>query len=229
LSSIIDLKKQRFIKDCKDFLKTGNITDSLRASVLNTTPGHMDYIKKDLDDESKKIIDIVIGKVTEKFRKDLATHRQKINIMCQAVIENLETNNSRFEIPEVIVRYRESINPVKALYYDLQEIMFLYDGKPKNKHHKFLIEKFSKPEDFNEIMFAIERDLEDLKECKSRIKEIKDNYKLSSNSEYSKKVLDLHNEMGQWQKLFKKFPDWVNENKSETPVSLFNTLKNFFG
>ena len=39
-------------------------------------------------------------------------------------------------------RYRESINPVKALYYDLQEIMFLYDGRPKNKHHQFLINKF---------------------------------------------------------------------------------------
>lgn len=229
MSGIIDLKKQRFIKDCKDFLKTGKITDNLRASIINTTPGHIDYIKKDMDDESKKIIDIVISKVLEKYRKDIASHRQRVNIMCQSVLEHLETDNIRFEIKEVMERYRESINPVKALYYDLQEIMFLYDGKPKNKHHKFLIEKFSAITDFEEILFAVDRDLEDLKECKIRIKEIKENYQLSSNSEYSRKVIDLHNEMQQWKTLFNKFPEWVSENKEEeTSSNLLDTLKKFF-
>lgn len=228
VTGIVDLKKQRFIRDCKDFLKTGNITEGLRAAVNNASPGHIDYIKKDLDPESRKLIDIVIDKIREKSRKDLTNHRQKINILCQSVLENLETESDRFEINEVMLRYRESINPVKALYYDLQEIMFLYDGKPKNKHHKFLIDKFSTKEDFSELIYAIERDLEDLNECKIRVKEIRDLYKLASNSEYSKKVLDLHNEMLQWKKLFITFPNWVAENKTDEPDTLLSTLRKFF-
>ena len=229
VKGIVDLKKQRFIRDCKDFLKTGNITDELRAAVNNASPGHIDFIKKELDAESKKLIDIVVDKVREKSRKDSTNHRQKINLLCQSVLDNLETESDRFRIDEVILRYRQSINPVKAIYYDLQEIMFLYDGKPKNKHHKFLIEKFSKAEDFREMIFAIERDLEDLKECKIRIKEIKDLYKMAGNSEYSKRVLDLHNEMLQWKKLFLAFPDWVSENKNDDPGGgLVDTLRKFF-
>ena len=47
VKGIVDLKKQRFIRDCKDFLKTGNITDELRAAVNNSSPGHIDFIKKE--------------------------------------------------------------------------------------------------------------------------------------------------------------------------------------
>ena len=84
--------------------------------------------------------------VKEESKKLLSASSQRINILAISVLENLSTESSEFSIEEITKRYRESINPVKALYYDLQEIMFLYDGKPKNKHHQFLINKFNKIE-----------------------------------------------------------------------------------
>ena len=146
-----------------------------------------------------------------------------------SVLESMATDDNKFQIKEVTDRYRDTINPVKALYYDLQEIMFLYDGKPKNKHHKFLVEKFSKKDAFDNIINAVDRDLEDLKECKTRINNLKKELGFSNRSEYHKKVLDLYTEMKQWKRLFTKFPEWVNENyKEDNSSSLIKTLKKFF-
>lgn len=225
---IIDFKKQKFIRDCKDYLKTGKITDSLNVAINSTTPGHLEYLKKDLDTDTKKIIDSAIQKIKKIYRKEITTHRQKVNMLAISALENLSTLDKRFEITEVMDRYRESINPVKALYYDLQEIMFLYDGKAKKEHHKFLIDKFSKKENFEEILLSVNRDIEDLSDCKVRLKLLRDEYGVPGNSEYSKKVIDLHNEMLQWKKLFEKFPQWVSDNSDNEKPSLLKTLKDFF-
>lgn len=233
MNNIVDLKKQRFIRDCKDFLKTGNITENLRVSVVSATPGHVEYLKKNLDEDTKRLVDIVIDKIREKSRKNLTTSRTRINFLASSVLENLCTEDTKFAVPEVIERYRETINPVKALYYDLQEIMFLYEDKPKNKHHKFLIDKFKDKQEFEHILLAIDKDLEDLKECKLRINELKVEFNFSNTSEYIKKIVDLHNEMLQWKKLFKAFPEWIDDNTKETEdtkkgTGLYQTLKKFF-
>ena len=225
---IIDFKKQKFIRDCKEYLKTGKIAESLRIGVNNTTPGHLEYLKSGLSEDERKVIDTAIDRIKKKYVRDITNNRQKMNMVAMSALENLSTIDKRFEIPEVMERYRESINPIKALYYDLQEIMFLYDGKTRKDHHKFLMEKFSDESAFEEIILAVDRDIEDLRKCKDQLRNIREEYNLPGTSEYSRRVIDLHNEMEQWKKLFKKFPEWINENKGDDPKSLIETLKDFF-
>jgi len=227
-TGIIDFKKQKFIRDCIEYLKTGNAEAELRAIVNSATPEYIEYIKKDIDKDTIIIIDTVIKKIRLSSQKKITGSRQKINIIALATLEKLSTDDIRFEIKEVTERYRETINPVKALYYDLQEIMFLYDGKPKNKHHKFLIEKFSDEKAFDDIIVAVDKDILDLKECRERIMKIREELGFANKSEYYKQVIDLHNEMLQWKRLFEKFPEWVEENSSTQGGGLYQTLKNFF-
>lgn len=227
-TGIIDFKKQKFIRDCIEYLKTGNAEAELRAIVNSATPEYIEYIKKDIDKDTTIVIDAVIKKIRLSSQKKITSSRQKINIIALATLEKLSTDDIRFEIKEVTERYRETINPVKAIYYDLQEIMFLYNGKPKNKHHKFLIDKFSNKESFNDIIVAVDRDILDLKECRERILQIREELGFANKSEYYKQVIDLHNEMLQWKRLFEKFPDWVEENTNTQGGGLYQTLKNFF-
>ncbi|MBG10462.1 MAG: hypothetical protein CMD92_04760 [Gammaproteobacteria bacterium] len=227
-TGIIDFKKQKFIRDCIEYLKTGNAEAELRAIVNSATPEYIEYIKKDIDKDTIIIIDTVIKKIRLSSQKKITGSRQKINIIALATLEKLSTDDIRFEIKEVTERYRETINPVKALYYDLQEIMFLYDGKPKNKHHKFLIDKFSDKKSFDDIIVAVDRDILDLKECRERIIKIREELGFANKSEYYKQVIDLHNEMLQWKRLFEKFPEWVEENTNTQGGGLYQTLKNFF-
>ena len=163
-----------------------------------------------------RLIDFVIAKIKEESKKALSASSQRINILAISVLENLSTESSEFAIEEITKRYRESINPVKALYYDLQEIMFLYDGKPKNKHHTFLINKFRNIEAFEKVLIAIDRDIRDLAECKQRVNKLKNEYGYPNTSEHLKRIVDYHNEMIQWKTLFEKFPEWIEENSLPT-------------
>tara|TARA_B100001057_G_scaffold236340_1_gene236609 strand:+ start:10701 stop:11390 length:690 start_codon:yes stop_codon:yes gene_type:complete len=226
---IIDFKKQKFIRDSIEFLKSNKATLELKEVIATASPSYIDYLKKGESEDTKKVIDATINKVKQRSQKEITANRQKINIVALSTLESMATDSTKFHIPEVVERYRETINPVKALYYDLQEIMFLYNGKPKNKHHKFLIEKFSDKKSFEEILFAVDRDLEDLNECKNRINGLRKELGFSNRSEYHKKILDMYTEMKQWKRLFAKFPEWVDENYiKEESGSLIKTLKNFF-
>ena len=196
-------------------------------AINNTTPGHLEFLKTNLTHDEKIIIDTVVKKIKQKFQKNITTQRQKVNMVAISVLENMSTLDKRFVIPKVIERYRDTINPVKALYYDLQEIMFLYDGKIKKEHHKFLIEKFSNHSSFENILLAIDKDIEDLKKCKQQLNSISTTSSVPNSSEYAKRVFETHEQLLQWKKLFKRFPEWVSENQ-ENDVSLFDTLKNFF-
>ena len=126
---IIDFKKQKFIRDCIEFLKTKEMSEELKKVINTATPGYLEYLKKGETSDTVKVIETAITKVRQLSQKEITSNRQKINIIALSVLEGLSTDDTRFQIKEVTDRYRESINPVKALYYDLQEIMFLYDGK----------------------------------------------------------------------------------------------------
>ena len=211
---VIDFKKRKFLKECRTYLKNGEVSNSLSMAINNSTPGHIEFLKSDMTEDEKNIVDIVVKKIRGTFKKNITSQRQKINMLAISALENLSTLDKSFIIPEVIKRYRDTINPVKALYYDLQEIMFLYDRKTKKDHHKFLIERFS--------------DIEDLYKCKEQLKAISTTSSVSNSSEYAVKVFDTHNQLIQWKKLFERFPDWVKENQDNKRTSLCETLKNFF-
>ena len=93
---IISLEKQRFIRDCKEVLKGNKVTDSLRRTIVNSSPGHVEYLKRDLDGTEARLVDIVIAKVKEESKKALSASSQRINILAISVLENLSTEKSRF-------------------------------------------------------------------------------------------------------------------------------------
>lgn len=232
MNHIINLEKQRFIRDCKQVLKGEGVTDSLRRTIIHSSPGQVEYLKRDMNMTEARLVDIVIAKVKEESKKALSASSQRINILAISVLENLSTESSEFAIEEIKKRYRESINPVKALYYDLQEIMFLYDGKPKNKHHQFLINRFHTTESFEKIIVAVDRDIDDLAECKQRVNKLKTEHNYPNTSEHLKRIVDLYNEMVQWKTLFEKFPEWIEETslpiEPKGTKNLCTTIKKLF-
>lgn len=227
---IIDFERHSFIHGCRDFIRNGKISTMLSNAISEMSPGQLDYIKKDMDDESKKVIDLAVKKIKETLQSEILKNKRYINLVCQSSLDNLEIDNPKFIISEVMSRYRETINPIKALFYDFQEIIFLYDNKPKNSHHKKLIERFSSTESLKEIVSAIETDIKNLEKCKEKIAQIQKKVNYSITSDYSKRVIETYAELIQWKKLFDTFPEWVNENdnKEETEKPFFLSMKKYF-
>lgn len=226
---IIDFKTEKFMYECREFLKSGNVSDDLRSAIYNSTPAEMESFRIKLSEENRRIFDIAINEITKITETDIIKFKQKVNMLCQNVLDTLETNNDAYSIPEIISRYRDTINPIKALYYDLQEIIFLYDGKPKNRHHLFLIELFRDELYIDKYILAIEKDIKRLDDCLSSINYLKSEYKITLNSSYATKVKELRVEMGQWKKLILRFPEWIKENApSSKKESTFNFLTKWF-
>jgi len=212
-NGIIDFKKEKFMHDCRDYLRTGVVSDDLRSAIYNSTPADMENFRSNLSGENLRIFDIVVQEATKVTEADIVKFKQKVNMLCQNVLDTLETNNDVYIISEIVARYRDTINPIKALYYDLQEIIFLYDGKPKNKHHMFLIELFNDHEYVKKFISAIDKDLKRLEDCQNNINFLKSEYKIKLNSTYATKIKELRTEMVLWRKLILRFPEWIEENK----------------
>lgn len=215
MEGIVNFKKEKFIRDCRDFLKTGVISDDLRTIVYNSTAAELEKLKENEDQNTIRIIEYVIQNVSKITSDDIARFKQKTNILCKNVLDTLETSNDKYMIKEVMNRYRDSINPVKAVYYDLQEIIFLYNDKPKTKHHQFLIDYFRDISKIEPYLLAIDKDLTRLHECKNDIERLKYDYKINLNSVYATKIKELTAEMKLWRKLLVKFPEWVEKNDEE--------------
>jgi hypothetical protein len=227
--AIIDFKTEKFMYECREFLKSGFVSDDLRSAIYNSTPAEMESFRIKLSEENRRIFDIVINEITKITETDIIKFKQKVNMLCQNVLDTLETNNDAYAIPEIISRYRDTINPIKALYYDLQEIIFLYDGKPKNRHHLFLMDLFRDRLYIDKYILAIDKDTKRLDDCLTSINYLKSEYKITLNSSYASKVKELRIEMGQWRKLILRFPDWIQENATTSKKeSTFNFLTKWF-
>ena len=104
---IIDFKKQKFIRDCIEFLKSNKTTIELKEVINTATPSYIDYLKKGESEDTKKVIDATITKVKQLSQKEVTANRQKINIIALSVLEKMATDDDKFHIKEVTERYRE--------------------------------------------------------------------------------------------------------------------------
>ena len=70
---IIDFKKQKFIRDCIEFLKTKEMSDELKKVISTATPGYLEYLKKGETSDTVKVIDTAIARVRQLTQKQIKT------------------------------------------------------------------------------------------------------------------------------------------------------------
>jgi len=69
---------------------------------------------------------------------------------------NFKTESSKFMFPTVMSNYRRGMNPVRALYYELQKTLFQFD---KNNHvHVWILSLFKDIDWYNSLIDALEAD-----------------------------------------------------------------------
>ena len=98
---IIDFKKQKFIRDCIEFLKTKEMSEELKKVINTATPGYLEYLKKGESSDTIKVMETAITKVRQLSQKEITSNRQKINIIALSILESLATDDTRFQIKEV--------------------------------------------------------------------------------------------------------------------------------
>jgi hypothetical protein len=72
------------------------------------------------------------------------------------LLNNLNSKNTKYRYPTILADYRRSINPVDALYQNLQEVLFKYDEE--NDFCVWLIDQFKDHRWVDELIRDLKED-----------------------------------------------------------------------
>lgn len=79
-----------------------------------------------------------------------------IELECDLLIKGLRSKKLKYKYPTILSGYRKEINPVDALYQNLQESLFKYD--PNNEFCMWVISLFEDDEWLSELIKDLEID-----------------------------------------------------------------------
>ena len=107
-------------------------------------------------------------------------------------------------------KYRKNINPIRALKYEIQEIMAMYEVV--EEYHVWIVKQFHNKEKINDIVFAIKNDMLKLKELQKKYLRAKEKYSyfVLPMSYYHCK--EMEQDMLTWIKTFQEFLKWGSED-----------------
>ena len=216
MSRIIKFDEAKIAHAFEQFAKDGAITDHILEHIIP----HF-HFQSDIDDvltsypesdkkryyntlvEMKKAVGHMTSDENLKIRYSLENEYFQL-------LQNLETLNPKWKVPSILIKYRKNINPIRAIKYEIQEIMAMY--KVTDEYHIWIVNEFKDKEKINEIVFATKNDMLKLKELQKKY--------LRSKEQYSYFVLpmsyyhckEMEQDMLTWIKTFQEFLRWNSED-----------------
>lgn len=117
-------------------------------------------------------------------RKQDIFNKNQFDFELEKLMNSFSTESSKFMFPTVLIKYRKGMNPVKALYNEVQRVLFQYSKH--NKEHVWIVSLFDDQQWFNSLISALDIDIE-------KIHEFQKKWKKYNNNEIKETVHFLYN------------------------------------
>lgn len=160
---VIDLETERIARGLKEYKSTGIVPKVVFTEELE--------IKKEVFAVSRRL-NISNQKITLDCSNTASFYKifenRKFDEDLENIRHNFKTNSYKFKFPTILSKYRRGINPVNALYNELQETLFKY--KADCDKHVWIISLFKDQQFLNELISAIENDLTDIVQLENKYK-----------------------------------------------------------
>lgn len=216
MSRIINFDQAKIAHTFEQFAKDYIVTDYILENIMPYF-----HFQSDIDDVLDSYPDSDRTRYYETLQQikeavTTMTSDQNLDIRYEledeyfTLLQKLETCDPQWKIPSVLIKYRTNINPIRAIKYELQEIMAMYSVE--DDYHIWLVKQFQNLEKINDIVFAIKNDMLKLKELQKkylRSKE-KNSYFVLPMSYYHCK--EMESDMLTWIKTFQSFLKWGGED-----------------
>ena len=216
MSRIINFDQAKIAHTFEQFEKDFAVTDYILENIIP----HF-HFQSDIDDVLDSYPDndrVRFYETLQKMKNAVKTMTSDKNLEIRyeledsyfALLQKLETIDPKWKVPSILIKYRKNINPIRALKYEIQEIMAMY--KATEEYHIWIVKEFHNVEKINEIVFAIKNDMLKLKELQKRyLRAIeKYSYFLLPMSYYHCK--EMEQDMLTWIKTFQEFLKWGSED-----------------
>jgi hypothetical protein len=165
MDDVVDFVLLRIQHELEKYRKTKTLPFDLLEGAYSIDDIKQGYYKK-LNPKYKKIADALIKDYEKKIRNNLDSLKLALRKDYVSTMSQLETESSDFKFPSVLSKYRPSINPVKALFYEIRELTRTYNID--SEYHIWLLSLLQDAEYNNKIVDALSIDIKRLEKIVSR-------------------------------------------------------------
>ena len=216
MSRIINFNQAKIAHSFEKFSRDGVITDDILENINNNFHFEsdikdilVDYSEKDQERFFKILLDIkeAVKQMTSEENMDI---RFSLEDEYFNLLQNLETNDTKYKIPSILIKYRKDINPIRALKFELQEIMSMYTID--DDYHIWLVKEFKNEEKINEIVFRIKNDIIKIVQMQKKFKRAKEKYSYFVLPMSYYHCIEMEADMVSWIKTLQEFLVWSTQD-----------------
>lgn len=209
----------RMIRDLKEFKRNQKITNYVATYLLKnniTKKKFYTFCEGMSRNEMKELYGILV----ECYQKYLKNNteidlqlRYDIEDSYYITVSNLLTKNDIYSFPSIMSKYREDINPVRALYFEVSEININYSVEDID--NDYIKNQFKNDVWFKRLMKDIECDMSSLAGIEEKFNLLKKKYQFFTYPISYYHTQEMMKDMQKWLNTFTKFYNRVNGIKSK--------------
>jgi len=216
LSRIINFNQAKIAHAFEQFAKDSVITDNILENIVPHFhfQSDIDDVLNEYSDRDRKryfeILQDMKNAVKQMTSEDNMSVRFSLEDEYFDLLQNLETNNTKYKIPSILIKYRKDINPIRALKFELQEIMSMYEVE--DDYHLWLIDQYKNEDRVYEIINAVKNDMIKIAEMQKKYlyAKKKHSYFVLPMSYYH--CIEMETDMKSWIKTLQEFLVWSTQD-----------------
>jgi hypothetical protein len=158
MSDVIDFVCLRIQSELDKYIKTKTVPHDLLEGTYS-----IDDIKKcksTFTKRQQKAADRLINQYTKNIQNNLESLKTALRKDYENTIGTLRSTHPDFMFPSVLVKYRNNINPITALYYELREALRTYNSE--NEYKVWIVDLVSDMEFNNKLIGGLSTDIKRL-------------------------------------------------------------------
>ncbi len=156
MSDIIDFRLVRFESLLIKFAKTNEIPNQFLDGTMDLEYLSIKY-KNNLSEYHSKIVSKLKRLLTSRIKKSAKNVLVTFMEEYYYFYTNQCTKEKKWYHEIVMSKYRKNLNPIRALYYEILDIMSAYN--PDSQVHQFVVDLFLDAEWRNSIVRCISKDI----------------------------------------------------------------------
>lgn len=158
MSDVIDFVCIRIQAELDKYIKTKTLPHDLLEGTYSIDD--IEKCKKHFTKAQLKASDRLITDYTKNMQENANSLKIALRKDYTKTMETLRTTSPEFMFPSVLIKYRNNINPMTALYYEVRDLCARYNSD--NEYHVWLLELIKDKEYKNKMIDALANDIKRL-------------------------------------------------------------------
>ena len=215
MGKVYKIEQIKLIESFKKFQKDGTLDKHIIQYMDQnsiTKQKFYEYFSNLPRNEVKKYYKIIVS-AFEHYIKDSSEIdlqlRYDLEDVYYTITNNLKTSNEKYKIESILKKYHKNINPVRSIYFEIQEIDINFNKD--NEDHVTIINLIKDKEFIDNLIQDIKQDTRSLQRLERRFYEMKKLYKFFTFPMTFYHTQEMIKDIKKWSGVFLRFHAKYND------------------